>query len=164
LEVTEQHIRGNSALDRSSLARMEILDRVFEILFARMRRKTGDSNLERAWRGANNRVAGYLALPFGAGAVVLVVVIYAVSGEGTRVEHRHWGQVIAWMAGVLVILLLNRRFRKYLSIPPILSVAESHADTRLVFWFRAISVGLFALTCLIGLLLHHAGFSFLQGL
>jgi FtsH-binding integral membrane protein len=143
---------------------MEMLDKVFEILFARMRRKTGDSNLERAWRSASNRVVGYLAFPFGAAAVVLVVVIYAVSGEGTRIAHRHWGQVIAWIAGLLLFLLLNRRFRRYLSTPPILPVAESHADTRLIFWFRAISFGSFVLTCLIGLLLHRAGFRFLQGL
>jgi len=161
--AAERRIRM-APLDRSSMAQMEMLDKVFEILFARMRRKMGDSNLEQAWRRAGNRVAGYLALPFGAAAVVLVVVIYAVSGEDTRIEHRHWGQVIAWIAGMLLFLLLNRRFRRYLSIPPVLPVAESHADARLVFWFRAISFGSFALACLIGLLLHHAGFHFLQGL
>jgi hypothetical protein len=143
---------------------MEILERVFQVLFARMRRKMGDANLERTWRSASNRVGGYLALPFGAGAVVLVVVAYAVSGEGTRIEHRHWGQVIAWIAAMLLFLLLNRQFRRYMSTPPVLPVAESHADARLVFWFRAVSFGSFALTCLIGLLLHHAGFLFLQGL
>jgi hypothetical protein len=143
---------------------LEILDKVFEILFARMRRKTGDSNLERAWRSASNRVAGYLALPFGACAVLLVVLIYALSGESTRIERRHWAQFIAAMAGVLVIVLLNRRFRKYFSIPPALPVAESPADRRLVFWFRTLSFGSFALTCLVGLLLRYAGFRFLQGL
>jgi len=141
-----------------------VLDKVFEILFARLRRKTGDSDLERSWRSASNRVAGYLALPFGAGAVVLEVVVYAVSPEGTRIEHRHWGQVIAWIAGMMAILLLSRRFRKYLSAPPALSAAESHADKRLIFWFRTLSFGSVALTCVIGLLLHHAGFRFLQGL
>lgn len=145
-------------------AALEVLDKVFEILFARMRRKTGNSNLERAWHSASNRVAGYLALPFGAATVVLAVVIYAVSGEGTRIEHRHWGQFIAWAVGVLVIVLLNRRFKKYLSAAPALPATESRADTRLVFWFRTISLGSFALTCLIGLVLHYAGFRFLQGL
>jgi hypothetical protein len=143
---------------------MEILERVFQILFARMRRKMGDSNLERAWRSASNKVAGYLALPLSAGTAVLIVVVYAISGEGTRIEHRHWAQLAAVTAAVLVIVLLNRRFRKYLSIPPLLPIAESHADARLLFWFRAISYGSVALTCLIGLLLHHAGFRFLQGL
>jgi hypothetical protein len=143
---------------------LEIWDKVFEIFFARIRRKTGDANLERSWRVASNRVAVYLALPFGTGAVVLEVVIYAVSGEGTRAEYRHWGQVVAWIAGLMAILLLSHRFRKYLSNPPALSVAESQADTRLVFWFRTLSLGLFALTCVFGLLLHYAGFRFLQGL
>src|ERR1700691_4277094 len=50
---------------------MEMLDKVFQILFARTRRQMGDSNLEWAWRSASNKVAGYLALPFRAGAVVL---------------------------------------------------------------------------------------------
>jgi len=142
----------------------EVLDKIFEIFFARTRRKTGDSDLERSWRIASNRLAGYLAFPFAAATAVLIVVIYAVSGEGTRIQHRHWGQLIAGTIAVLVITLLNRRFRKYLSIPPALPVAESHADARVVFWFRALSLGSFALTCVIGLMLHIAGFRFLQGL
>jgi hypothetical protein len=143
---------------------MEILERVFQILFARMRRKMGDPNLEAAWRSASNKVAGYLVLPLSAGTAVINVVVYAISGRGTRIEHRHWAQFVGVTAAVLIIVLLNRRFRKYLLIPPALPVAESHADARLIFWFRTISFGSVALTCLIGLLLHRAGFSFLQGL
>jgi hypothetical protein len=143
---------------------MKTLERVFQVLFARMRRKMGDPNLEGAWRSASNKVAGYLALPLSAATAVLNVVVYAISGRGTRIEYRHWAQFFGVTAAVLIIVLLNRRFRKYLSIPPVLAVAESHADARLVFWFRALAFGSVALTCLIGLLLHHAGFRFLQGL
>jgi FtsH-binding integral membrane protein len=143
---------------------MEILDRVFQVLFARMRRRLGDSNLEWAWRRASNKMAGYLAVPVGAATAVLVVVVYAVSSEGTRIEHRHWVQFIAMITGIVAIVLLNRRFRKHLSSPPALAFRESNADTRLIFWFRTISLGSFALTCVIGLLLHRAGVRFLQGL
>jgi hypothetical protein len=137
---------------------METLDRVFQLVFARFRRKLGDSNFESAWRRATNRVSGYLVLPIAAGVVVLVLVMYAVIGTGTPVEHKRLGQIIAVVAGVVVSYLLDRRFRKYLLAPPALPPVEARIDTQLVFWFRVIAVALFVLTCLVGFFLHQAGY------
>lgn len=40
---------------------------------------------------------------------------------------------------------------------------ESRAETRFLFFFRVISIAAFALTCLIGFLVHRTGVEFLQG-
>jgi hypothetical protein len=143
---------------------MEIIDKVFQVVFARYRRKLGDSNLESAWRRAINTVSGYLVLPVAAAVLVLIAMTYSYMGTGTPNEHKQTGQIIAGTAGVVIFYLFRRRFRKYLSFPSVLASLEARADTRLVFWFRATAVGIFALTCLVGFLLHQAGFRFLQGL
>jgi hypothetical protein len=140
------------------------IDNVFEVIFARYRRKMGDSNLESAWRRASNRVSGYLVLPVATATLVLIVVVYSFLGTGTPAEHKQTGEIIAGIAGVVIAYLLDRRFRKYLSVPPVLASLEARTDTHLVLWFRVIAVGIFALTCLVGFLLHQAGFRFLQGL
>jgi hypothetical protein len=138
-------------------APMEILDRVFQVIFARYRRKLGESNLESAWRRATNRVSGYLVLPIAATAGALVLMMYAFTGAGTAAEHKRSVQMITVVAGVVVFYLLDQRFRKYLQTPPALPSVEARADTQLVFWFRVIAVGIFALTCLVGFFLHQAG-------
>lgn len=139
-------------------APMEILDRVFQVVFARYRRKLGDSNLESAWRRATNRVSGYLVLPIAATAGALALIMHAFTGAGTPAEHKRLIQMITVVVGVVVFYLLDQRFRKYLPIPPTLPSVEARADTQLIFWFRVIAVGIFAVTCLVGFFLHQAGY------
>jgi hypothetical protein len=138
---------------------VRLLDQLFVVVFARYRRK--DSNLESAWLRAANRVSGYLVLPVAAATLVLIAIIYPLMQTGTPIEHKRTGQIVTAVAGVLIFYMLNRRFRQYLSVPPALPCLETRTDTQLVFWFRAISVGIFILACLIGFLFHRAGY--LQG-
>jgi hypothetical protein len=140
------------------------IDKVFQVVFARYRRKLGDSNLESAWRRATNRVSGYLILPVAVVTFVLIAVVHSYLGTDTPVEHKRTGEIVAGVAGVMIAYLLDRRFRRFLAFPPGLSSLEARTDTDLVIWFRAISVGIFVLTCVMGYLLHQAGFHFLQGL
>jgi predicted outer membrane lipoprotein len=139
------------------------IDKFFQVIFARFRRQVGDSNLDAAWLRARNKVAWYLGIPLGCGAGIVVALFYSVSKVGTHIEHRRAGQLIAVAACVASILLLNQRFRKYLSNPPSVPSEESRADARLVFWFRLAVIGIFVVTCLTGILLHEAGVSFLEG-
>ncbi|HEX5323708.1 MAG TPA: hypothetical protein VFW40_07975 [Capsulimonadaceae bacterium] len=143
---------------------MDILDRVFRVVFARYRRKMGDRGLESAWRSASNEVCGYLALPVAALALVMMAAAYSLVMTGTHPEHKRWGQIAAGVTGVAVALLLDRRFRKYLTAPPHLDAEESNADARFLFCFRAISIGTFAVTCLVGFYLRGAGVEFLKDL
>jgi cytochrome b561 len=142
---------------------METLDKVFLVVFARCRRKLGNSNVESAWRRASNGVSAYVAWPVVAGVIVLAVLVYSFMQTGSHVTHKRTVQIVGVIAGILTALLLDRRFRKYLSNPPPLASEESRSERRLVFRFRAISIAVFILTCLIGFLLHRAGFHFIQG-
>jgi hypothetical protein len=109
-------------------------------------------------------VLGYLAIPVAVVTLVLLAVVYLFFGTGTHAEHQRWGQIVAGATGVAVAVLLDRRFRKYLSAPPDLPSDESRTETHLVYWFRAFSVGLVFIAWLTGFLLRRAGLSFLQGL
>jgi len=136
---------------------METLDRVFEAVFARWRRKLGDSNLESAWRRASNKVSAYLLFPIAAATVVLMAVVYSFMGTGTFVEQKKLAQIVGVVVWIAISILLDRRFKKYLLIPPRLAPDESSTARQVVFWFHFISIGVFVLTCLSGYLLHRAG-------
>jgi len=142
---------------------MEILDKVFEVLFARFRRQMGDANLEAAWRRASLRVSASVGWPMVASLVMLMAIFYAVVAVGSPPEHKRWGQVIAGAIGVLIAMSLDRRFRKYLAVPPKLSAEESPLEARRVFWFRAVCYAVFGGICLIGFLLRESGVQVLQG-
>jgi hypothetical protein len=140
---------------------MNMLDRVFLVFFARWRRKKGSCNLESAWFNASYRVSTYISWPLAAAALILVALAYAVFGTGSPTDHKHTGQIIGVIAWLVAGFLLDRRFKKFLNDPPALTHEESASDKQLVFRFRAISLGLFAVTCLVDYLLHRA--QLLQG-
>lgn len=142
---------------------VEMLDRVFLIVFARYRRQIGDSNIASAWQRACYKVAGYISWPLAVTTLVSVVVAYALIRTGSPADHKRFGQIAAVVVWLVVVVLLNRRFRKYLSDPPALASEESRTEKQLVLRFRVLSFGVFALTCLIGFVLHRAGFRFIQG-
>lgn len=144
-------------------ALMETLDRVFQVVFARYRRKAG-INIESAWRRAANRVSGYVVFPVASVTFVLVMAAFLLTNSGTPVEHKRTGQIIGGLAVGLVAYLMDWRFRKYLSTPQALPSSEARKDTQLYLWFRIVAVGIFILTFLLGFLLHQTGFRFLYGL
>ena len=155
--------RVTASLSAMGSQNMETLDKVFLVVFARCRRKLGNSNVESAWRRASNRVSAYIAWPVVASVAFLAVLVYSFTQTGSPIAHKRTVQIVAVIAGILASLLLDRRFRKYLSNPPPLASEESHSERRLVFRFHAISIAVFVLTCLVGFLLHRAGFHFIQG-
>lgn len=142
---------------------MEMLDKVFLVIFARNRRKKGDSNLESAWYLASYKMSAYIGWPVAAATLVLAAATYALTRAGSPSAHKHLGELMAAAVWLMAAYLLDRRFRKYLSNPPTLTSQESPHEWRLVVGFRAASLGFFALTCLVGFLLHRAGFHFIQG-
>lgn len=135
---------------------MNTLDRVFLVVFARWRRKKGSSNLESAWFNASYRVSTYISWPIAAAALILVALAYTLFRTGSPAAHKHIVQIIGVIAWLLVGFLLDRRFKKFLYDPPALTHDESTSDKQLVLRFRAISLGVFAVTCLVGYLLHRA--------
>jgi putative Mn2+ efflux pump MntP len=143
---------------------MAILDRVFELIFARFRRNLGDNQLEFAWRRAANAVSGFLVLPIAAAMLVLVTAVYALTGYGTPVDHRRYGQIAGVVVILLTFMMLHRRFKKYLFSPPVLTRAESREERLYVFWFRAVAIAIFILVCVIGFSLRKAGVHFIQGI
>lgn len=142
---------------------METLDKVFLVVFARCRRGSGDANLVSAWSRAAYKVSGYILWPMAAAAVVFILIAYALMKTGSPSEHKSLVQVATVVAWLTATFLLNRRFRKYLSNPPALTSEESRAERQLVFRFRAVSIAVFVLTCLVGLILHRAGVQFMGG-
>jgi hypothetical protein len=143
---------------------LRVLDATFEVVFARFRRKLGDSNLQLAWRRASNTVSGYLVLPIAALVTVAVAVVHAVTGGGTHIDHRFSSQIIAIVMVLVTAILLDRRFRKFLDPVPVLVAHESAEDGRRLLWFRISTVGLFLAICAIGFSMHLAGSKLLGGL
>jgi hypothetical protein len=150
--------------DESQAAAMNLLDSLFQIIFARYRRRLGDGNLTIAWRRARTTLLLYLAPSIAAAIAILVVVVYGLTGTGTHLEHKIWGRAIAAPVVILVVVLLHTRFRRYLLRPPALSSEETKAQRRLVRRFYLASLAIFCATCLMGYLLRRAGVGFLQGL
>ena len=143
---------------------MKILDKAFQIIFARFRRKMGDSNLEAAWIRARNKVAWYVGMLIAAATVILVAALYSVSKVGTHLDNRRSAQLIAAAAFIIGMFLLNQRFKKFLSNPPAVPPQEARTDWQFLFWYRVVVIGIFCLTCLVGVVLHETGVSFLRGL
>lgn len=135
-----------------------ILDKVFLVMFGRGRRKKGDANVDAAWHSASFSVSAYLALPIVALVVVLIAAINALTDLNLAIEQRRSWQVIGGLLCVLAGILLDRRFKKYLSPPPPLNATESPEEKSLVRWYRTLTIGVFVLVCLAGYLIHEAGF------
>ena len=89
---------------------METLDAVFLVVFARYRRKVGDSKLTSAWVRASYTVSAYVSWPVAAATLVLVMITYTVSRTGTPMDHRRLGQITAVMMWLVIAFLLDRRF------------------------------------------------------
>lgn len=138
---------------------MGLIDRVFVVVFARYRRKTGDSDLESAWRTASFRVSGYLVLPIAALTVLSTLAIYSLKRLGEPIDRQGTllTQVAAVVIGLLVTVLLDKRFKKYLLNLPELSTDESRAEKLLIVKFRVIAVGIFSLVCAICFLWFKSG-------
>lgn len=143
---------------------MDTLNAVFQIVFARYRRRLGDANIGAAWRLARTKVILYLAPSVAAAIVILISAVYAFAGTGTHLEHKSWGRTISVLSGILIFIFLRGRFKGYLLSPPILSSEETKAERRLVRRLWLTSFAIFCAICLIGYSLHRAGVGFLQGL
>jgi hypothetical protein len=141
-----------------------VLDRVFDIMFARYRRKMGDSDIIAPWRLARNTVAGYVASAFTGLTVVLVLVVGSSAGIGAKADHRHWAQITAVLTWIIVATWLNRRFQSVLIRPALLAPNESHEEKYLVFKFRAICIVLLFAVAVLGFLLRKVGVSAFRGL
>lgn len=150
-------------LEKEAKVAMETIDRVFQVVFARYRRKMGDSNLKSAWRLATNKISGYFIFPVAAAAFVLIAIARVFMGTETSVGNRDTVQIVACIIGVIAGYILDRRFRKYLAVPPALVSPEPHADARLVFWFRMISIGILVLAGVGGFIVRRTNPNWLQG-
>ena len=62
------------------------------------------------------------------------------------------GEVIAGIFGLVLGLLLERRYRRYLSSPPSLPPTEAMEDSRRLVIFRVATIGLFLLGGIMALL------------
>ena len=140
---------------------MQLVDRVFQVIFARYRRYLGETRLDSAWRRATNTVSAYVAWPVVAASAAVVMGAYSLLDTGAPAQHKRLVQVVAVASGLLTAILLDRHFKQYLSEPPVLAPEESHADAQLVFRFHAICIGIFVMTCALGYALHRAGVNFL---
>jgi hypothetical protein len=141
----------------AGLGRMDIVDKVFQVLFARFRRKLGDVNIEFAWQRASNTVSGYLALPSAAVAAMLVTLYYSVTGTGVHADHKRVAQMLAVAITLAAAVLLDRRFKRFLSPASPLTPQEAQGETRCLFWFRAIAIAIVVIACAVLLVLHFAG-------
>lgn len=128
---------------------MHLLDKVFEVVFARCRRKMGESNLKEAWRFASFTLSGYLLLPIAGWAALLALGALSVMGFHGPIEQQSATvlQISAVVAGLLATVLLDRRFKTYLLNVPRLPALESRQDTLLIIKFRAASIGAFLVAC-----------------
>lgn len=128
---------------RESMQRFgNVMDAVFRILFARERRLHG-GDLRTAWENAWYRLTAYVAL--GGIAVTALAAVLFHWATKTEVPSGPW-QLIAGGAVALYIVLLRRKWRRYLTNPPDLRASESKDETSFVSRFRAAVVGGFILS------------------
>ena len=138
---------------------MELIDRIFLTVFARYRRKLGESELSAAWMRSVTKVAGFLILPVVAVTCILLIAMYLLTGAGTPADHKRWCTMTVIVSWLAMAFSLQARFNKYLNQPPILSLAESVADKHAVMWFRLACNGLFVALVVAGFVCHAAGLS-----
>ena len=90
---------------------MEEIDRVFEVTFARWRRKLGDSNLESAWRRASNSFSSLILFPTAAIVLPLALFGMAMMHRGYSPAVKRTIQMVGVLVWFLVSFLFDRRFR-----------------------------------------------------
>lgn len=129
----------DSRHDESLVTRvLALVDRVFLVTFARYRRPA-DSDITSAWRSACFRVSGYLILPTAGTIVLLSLLYYRLIGFGLALSPlaERVTLVIVVVVGLMLAVLLDRRFKKFLADPPPLGGPESQSDRLLLFRYRA---------------------------
>jgi hypothetical protein len=131
---------------------------LFQILFARYRRKLGDSNLEAAWYRASNDLAMYIGSPILALEFAVFVLLYVPLIKGSALDSRPLILMIGAAVFFACAYSLGRGFRKYLNDLPKLEASESASNSHFISQFRAVSLGLFGLVCVLAFALHKAGF------
>ena len=141
---------------------MSIVNKLFCIIFARYRRKLGDLNIESAWFQANSKVTVYLGSLVIAAEFLIFLVLYFPLIRGTAFDRKPAIVALGTAICLLVAYSVSRGFRAYLSDPPRLDAAETSADTRFIFWFRAASIGSFGSSCLLAFAMHRAGFPIIR--
>jgi hypothetical protein len=141
---------------------VSIVNKLFCIIFARYRRKLGDLNIESAWFQANSKVTAYLGSPIIAAEFLIFLILYFPLIKGTAFDSKPAILALSTAICLLVAYSIGRGFRAYLSDPPRLDAAETSAETRFIFWFRAVSIGLFCSSCLVAFAVHRAGFPFIR--
>jgi hypothetical protein len=127
---------------------MKVLDRVFLIFFSRRRRKVGDARLESAWQSASFLVSTTIAMPTVAIGLVLMALFMLVIDVDFTFELKRTWQIAAGCIGVVSGVLLDRRFKKYLSDPPKLIPTESDDERTLTHWYLLLTVAAFAVGCI----------------
>lgn len=138
---------------------MEIIDKFFELMFARFRRNTGDSQIAFAWTRASYRTTVFILLPVCGCVALTVLCYYSLFKIGTPAELKRSLTIAAAPVGLIVSVLLDRRFKKYLVSPPLVQPRESRAETRYIRLFSAGSLAVFGLICLAAYMLHEVSLS-----
>jgi hypothetical protein len=137
---------------------MSIINKLFCVIFARCRRKLGDSNIESAWFEANSKVTAYLGSLIIAAEFLIFLFLYFPLIKGTAFDSKPAIVASGTAICLLVAYSIGRGFRAHLSDPPRLNAAETSGETRFIFWFRAVTIGVFGLSCLLAFAMHRAGF------
>jgi hypothetical protein len=133
---------------------MKALDRIFMIFFSRRRRKLGDARLAAAWQSASFLVSTTIAMPTVAIGLVLMALNMLVTGAGFTLELKQKWQIAVGCIGVISGVLLDRRFKKYLSNPPKLTPTESDDERTLARWFLSLTIATFAVGCVAAFLIY----------
>jgi len=136
---------------------VDILDKFFQLMFARFRRKIGDSQIDFAWTRASYRTTIFTAIPVCGCAALIAIGCYSLLKIDSPEEQKKIVGVAAGSAILLTSFFLDRRFKKFLTSPPPVQLQESDAETRYIWVFYFCSLGAFALTCLMAYVLREAG-------
>jgi hypothetical protein len=142
---------------------MKTLDKVFVLLFARCRRKLGESNLDYVWRRASTQFDSYISWPLTAAVFLLWILTYSIVKFGSHASHKPTLQIIGVAVWLAAYMSLSMRFKKYLRDPPALAVEESSNERYFLLRFRVASISVYVLTCLVALFLGWTRFHFMQG-
>lgn len=129
---------------------ISIVDEVFQIEFARQRRR---SSGEAAWTKARMSVLGYLTFPLAAIVILGMILARLWRGPGSVgnefvIASQVIGVGIIW----IVSSLFDRRFKRLLTASTSLPREESNSQRRLLLRFRATMYLIFALACLLAYL------------
>jgi len=136
---------------------MDSIDRTFVLVFARHRRKYVGSPIEGVWQKATYEFSGFLVLPWAAIAIILLVILHTLTARGFSPSDQL--ERIIKYAGIaslfLFIIYLDRRFRKYLLMPPPLPNSETTEEAKRIRKFRIGGLISFAIALGVAFLVHN---------